>query len=65
MAEQPRLSGRTVLLLVQVAAVVQTVVLVLLATEKLEASAAVPLLALVVIFGLIPAGAFAKSKKQE
>jgi hypothetical protein len=65
MAEQPKLTAATVLMLVQVATLVQTIVLVLLATEKIRPSVAVPLLALVVIFGLIPAGAFAKSKRSE
>jgi hypothetical protein len=38
-------------------------VMVLLATDRITVSVAVPLLALVVIFGLIPAAVFLKSKK--
>jgi len=51
------------LLLIEFAVVLQTIVIVLLATERITVSVAVPLLALVVIFGLIPAAVFIKSKK--
>jgi len=63
MADQLKLSGATVFLLVQFAAVLQTIVMVLLATDRIRSSVAVPFLGLVLIFGLIPAGAFVKSKK--
>ena len=63
MTDQPKLSAATVLLLIKSAAVLQTLVMVLLATDKMGDSLAVPLLGLVVIFGLIPAAAFINSKK--
>lgn len=63
MTDQPKPSGATVLLLIQFAALLQTIVIVLLTTDRIRVSLAVPLLALVVIFGLIPAAAFIKSKK--
>ena len=63
MADQPKLSEATTLLLIKGAAVVQTIVMVLLTTDRMGVSLAVPLLGLVLIFGLIPAAAFIKSKK--
>jgi len=63
MTEQPKLSGATVLFLIKLAAVLQTIVMVLLATDRIAGSLAVPLLALVLIFGLIPAGVFIKPKQ--
>ena len=63
MTDQPKPSGATTLLLIEFAVVLQTIVIVLLATERITVSVAVPLLALVVIFGLIPAAVFIKSKK--
>ena len=63
MTEQPKLNGATVLLLIKFAALLQTIVIVLLTTDRIRVSLAVPLLALVVIFGLIPAAAFINSKK--
>ncbi len=63
MTDQPKLSGATVLLLIKLAAVLQTIVIVLLTTDRIGVSLAVPLLGLVLIFGLIPAAAFTKSKK--
>lgn len=63
MTDQPKLSRSTVLLLIKSAAVIQIIVMVLLATDRMGGSLAVPLLALVLIFGLIPAAAFINSKK--
>jgi len=63
MADEFQLRGTTILLLVQSAAVLQIIVMVLLATDRIKGSMAVPLLGLVLLFGLIPAGAFVKSKK--
>ncbi len=63
MADKLQLRGATVLVLIQVAALLQVIVMILLATDRIERSIAVPLLGLVLIFGLMPAGAFAKSKK--
>ncbi len=63
MTDQPKLGGATVLLLIKFAAVLQTIVMVLLATDRIGISLAVPLLGFVLIFGLIPAAAFIKSKK--
>ena len=63
MTDQPKPSGATTLLLVKFAVVLQTIVIVLLATDRITASVAVPLLALVVILGFIPAAVFIKSKK--
>ena len=63
MTDQPKPSGATTLLLVKFAVVLQTIVIVLLATDRIVVSLAVPLLALVVIFGLIPAAAFIRPKK--
>jgi hypothetical protein len=63
MTDEPKLSGGTVLLLIQSAAILQVIVMVLLAVDRIKFSVAVPLLGLVLIFGLIPAGAFVKSKK--
>ena len=63
MAEKFELRGTIVLLLIQSAAVLQVIIMVLLATDRIKGSMAVPLLALVLIFGIIPAGAFVKSKK--
>ena len=51
------------MLLIKFAALLQTIVIVLLTTDRITVSLAVPLLALVVIIGLIPAAAFIKSKK--
>jgi len=63
MTDQPKLGGATVLLLIQIAAGLQTLVIILLTTDRIRDSLAVPLLGLVLIFGLIPAAAFVKSKK--
>jgi len=63
MTDQPKPSGATTLLLIEFAVVLQTIVIVLLATDRIAVSVAVPLLALVVIFGLIPAAVFIKSKR--
>lgn len=63
MTDQPKPGGATMLLLTVFAALLQLTVMVLLATDRIRASLVVPLLALVLIFGLIPAMAFIKSKK--
>ncbi len=63
MTDQPKPSGAKILLLIKFAALLQTIVMVLLATDRIRASLAVPLLALVLIIGLIPAAAFIKSRK--
>lgn len=64
MKQTSHLDGATVLLLLKVAAVVQLLVMILLATDRLGTSSAVPLLALVLIFGLIPAAVFAKANRE-
>ena len=63
MTDQPKAGGATILLLTAFAALLQLTVMVLLATDRIRVSLAIPLLALVLIFGLIPAMAFIKSKK--
>ena len=55
--------GAKILLSIAFAAILQTMVIVLLTTDKISVSLAVPLLALVIIIGLVPAAAFIKSKK--
>ncbi len=63
MTDQPKPGEAKILLLIKFAALLQTIVMVLLTTNRIRVSLAVPLLALVVIIGLIPAAAFIKSKK--
>ena len=63
MTDQPKPGGATIFLLTAFAALLQLTVMVLLATDRIRVSLAIPLLALVLIFGLIPAMAFIKYKK--
>ena len=63
MTDQPKLSAATTLLLIKLAAALQVIVMVLLATDRIRDSLVVPLLGIVLVFGLIPAAAFLKPKK--
>ena len=63
MTDQPKLSAATTLLLIQLAAALQAIVMLLLATDRIRDSLVVPLLGIVLVFGLIPAAAFLKPKK--
>ena len=55
MTDQPKLSRKTILVLTAFALLLQLTVMILLATDRITVALAIPLLASVVIFGLVPA----------
>ena len=62
MTDKPNSTRVTILFATGFAVLLQILVMVLLATDRITTGAAVPLLGIVVAFGLLPAMAFIRSK---
>ena len=62
MTNNPNSTRLTLLFATGFATLLQTLVMILMATDKISNSVAVPMLGIVVIFGILPAMAFIKSK---
>ena len=63
MTDQPKPGRKTFVVLTNFAALLQTTVIVLLTIDRITVALAIPMLAIVVIVGLLPAMAWIKSNK--